>query len=192
MPDPSFTFDGRPVPIKPGASLAAALTDKGIRAFRQSANGDARGIFCGMGVCQDCLVTIDGVPNQRACMTKAKVGTTVETQTAFPSLEDAVPATSPEGARILEPDVAIIGGGAGGLSAAIAARRAGASVVVLDERKVPGGQFYKQSAHHPPMDAQQQDGANLLQKALDSGAEIIGSVEVWGAFDGPLFIADVE
>lgn len=192
MPDPSFTFDGQPVPIKPGASVAAALTDHGHRAFRQSANGDARGIFCGMGVCQDCLVTIDGVPNRRACMSAARDGAKVETQTAFPSLKDAVAAPSPDAARILEPDVAIIGGGAGGLAAAIAARRAGASVVVLDERKVPGGQYYKQSAHQPPMDAQQQEGANLLREAQDSGAEIIGSVEVWGAFDGPLFIADID
>ena len=36
--------------------------------------GQPRGIFCGMGVCYDCLVTIDGVPNQRACMTQVKDG----------------------------------------------------------------------------------------------------------------------
>jgi thioredoxin reductase len=192
MPDPSFTFDGTPIPIKPGASVAAALTDQGHRAFRQSANGNARGIFCGMGVCQDCLVTIDGVPNRRACMSAARDGAKVETQVAFPSLKGAVVAPPPEAARILEPDVAIIGGGAGGLAAAIAARRAGASVVVLDERKVPGGQYYKQSTGLPPIDRQQQEGAELFREALDSGAEIIGSVEVWGAFDGPLFIADLE
>jgi sarcosine oxidase subunit alpha len=42
----------------------------GIRGLRKTAKtGEPRGIFCGMGVCYDCLVTIDGVPNQRACMT---------------------------------------------------------------------------------------------------------------------------
>ncbi len=180
------------VPIQKGASVAAALTEAGYRAFRQTAKGEARGIFCGMGVCQDCLVTIDGAPNQRACMTPARDGARVETQVAFPSLKDATPVPPPETARILEPDVAIIGGGAGGLSAAIAARRAGASVVVLDERKVPGGQYYKQSANLPPLDAQQAEGADLLRQAQESGAEIIGSAEVWGAFDGPLFLADIE
>ncbi len=64
----------RRVPITPGASVAAALTEAGHRAFRQTAKGEARGMFCGMGVCQDCLVTIDGVPNQRACMTPARDG----------------------------------------------------------------------------------------------------------------------
>ena len=33
-----------------------------------------RGAFCGMGVCFDCLVCIDGLPNQRACMTKVRAG----------------------------------------------------------------------------------------------------------------------
>ena len=47
-------------------------------------------------------------------------------------------------------------------------------------------------ANLPPLDAQQAEGADLLREAQDSGAEIIGSAEVWGAFDGPLFLADVE
>ncbi|NNL35483.1 MAG: FAD-dependent oxidoreductase, partial [Silicimonas sp.] len=51
---------------------------------------------------------------------------------------------------------------------------------------------YKQSADQPPLDAQQAEGADLLRQARESGAEIIGSAEVWGAFDGPLFLADVE
>lgn len=192
MTEPSFTFDGVPVPIKLGASVAAALTDAGHRALRHTATGEPRGIFCGMGVCQDCLVTIDGVPNKRACMSQARDGAKVESQVAFPSLKDAAIAPPPEKARTLTPDVAIIGGGAAGLSAAIAARRGGASVIVLDERKVSGGQYYKQSTGLAPMDTQQAEGADLLRQARDSGAEIIGSVEVWGAFDGPLFIADVE
>ncbi len=187
----SFLFAGRPVPCRDGQSLAAALTEAGERAFRTTPNDQRRGMFCGMGVCQDCLVTVDGIPNRRACMTMSEDGQRVEMQVAYPVLEDIPPATtSPGAARILEPDVAIIGGGAAGLSAAIAARAAGAEVVVLDERKVGGGQYYKQSASHKPLDAQQAEGRDLLARARQSGAEIIGAVEVWGAFDGPLFLAD--
>jgi thioredoxin reductase len=192
MTDTSLTFDGATVPIAPGASVASALSDAGIRSFRRTAKGAKRGIFCGMGVCQDCLVTIDGVPNNRACMTVALAGAEVETQVAFPSLKDSAALPSAPPARIVEPDVVVIGGGAGGLSAAIAAGRAGASVVVLDERKVPGGQYYKQSVVLPPLDDQQAEGQALLTEARDSGAEIIGSAEVWGAFDGPLFLADAD
>ncbi|MFL4471705.1 FAD-dependent oxidoreductase [Tateyamaria armeniaca] len=190
MSQDSFHFDGDPVPFRKGQSVAAALSEAGKRALRETAKGASRGMFCGMGVCQDCLVTVDGVPNQRACMTPATPGQTLETQIAFPVLEDTPVAPENTAARILTPDVAIIGGGAGGLSAAIAARQAGASVVVLDERKVAGGQYYKQSADQVPLDAQQREGAALLKRAQDSGAEILGAVEIWGAFDGPLFLAD--
>lgn len=192
MTKDSFLFDGAPINFGQGQSVAAALTEAGHRALRHTAKGASRGMFCGMGVCQDCLVTIDGIPNQRACMTPATKGLMIGTQVAFPVLEDMPVPAKPTPARILEPDVAIIGGGAGGLSAAIAARAAGASVVVLDERKVAGGQYYKQSASQPPLDAQQLEGASLLERAQESGAEILGSVEIWGAFDGPLFLADVS
>ncbi|NKB52323.1 MAG: FAD-binding protein [Rhizobiaceae bacterium] len=186
-----FNFAGKSIGFREGQSIAAALTEAGQRVLRQSAKGENRGMFCGMGVCQDCLITIDGLPNQRACMTPAAFGLEIEPQIAFPQLNQMpVPPTATP-AQILEPDVAIIGGGAGGLSAAIAARKAGSSVLVMDERKVAGGQYYKQSASHPPLDAQQAEGATLLKHAQESGAEIMGSVEIWGAFDGPLFLADV-
>ena len=133
------------MPIRDGQSLAAALTEAGQRALRRTASGAARGMFCGMGVCQDCLVTVDGEPNRRACMTRGRAGLEVRTQVALPALDGAAPPPRAPATRIA-PDVLVVGGGAGGLSAAIAAARAGASVVVLDERTVPGGQYYKQAA----------------------------------------------
>ena len=68
----------------------------------------------------------------------------------------------------------------------------GASVVVLDERKAGGGQYYKQSADRSVLDAQQSEGATLLAEARECGAELIGSAEIWGAFDGPLFLAEKD
>lgn len=185
-----FTFDGQSIPLRDGQSLAAALTEAGLRSFRQTAKGATRGIFCGMGVCQDCLVTIDGVPNRRACMTPALAGQVVQTQVAFPELATAAVPPPAAPARVITPDVLIVGGGAGGLSAAIAARKAGASVVILDERKVGGGQYFKQSAATSPLDPQQAAGAALLAEAEASGAERLGQVEIWGAFDGLLFLAE--
>lgn len=190
MTERSFTFDGRTIPFRAGQSIAAALTDAGQRALRETAKGGTRGIFCGMGVCQDCLVSIDDVPNKRACMTPARAGLAVRTQVAFASLKTSRADDAGAAARTLIPDVLIVGGGAGGLSAAIAARKAGASVVVLDERKVPGGQYFKQSASAEPLDAQQRAGRDLLEAARASGAEILDSTEIWGAFDGPLFLAE--
>jgi thioredoxin reductase len=188
----TFTFAGRPVPFREGQSLAAALTEAGLRALRETAKGAPRGLFCGMGVCQDCLVTVGGVPNRRACMTPAAEGLEVRPQAALPALDAAAAPPAPPPPLRLAPDVLVIGGGAGGLSAAIAARRAGASVVLLDERKVPGGQYYKQAAASAPLDAQQAEGARLMAEARASGAEILSGTEVWGAFDGLLFLAERE
>ncbi len=187
--DLKFTFEGRSVSARPGQSIAAALTAAGHRVFRDTAKGTQRGIFCGMGICQDCLVTLNGSPNRRACMTPVEAGAEVLRQVALPKLTEtaAVPFAASE---IIAPEVLIIGGGAGGLNAAIAAARAGASVVVLDERKVAGGQYYKQAAEGPALDGQQADGAALVEAARNSGATIMGGVEVWGAFDGPLILAE--
>ncbi|PWJ17046.1 FAD-dependent oxidoreductase [Jannaschia seohaensis] len=192
MSEPALEFDGRAVPFREGQTIAAALTEAGQRAFRRTAKDAPRGIFCGMGVCQDCLVTVDGVPNRRACMTKARAGQRVTTGEPFPALDLDARLPEPAPARVLEPEVLVIGGGAGGLSAAIAARAAGAKVVLVDERPVPGGQYYKQAASGAPLDAQQSEGAALVAAARESGAELLGGVEIWGAFDGPLFLAEQD
>ncbi|MDL1895854.1 (2Fe-2S)-binding protein [Anaerolineae bacterium CFX7] len=75
----SITVNGQPVAAYPGESIATVLAAAGFRAFRQTdANNSPRGIFCGMGICFDCLVTVDGLPNQRACMTEARAGSVIE------------------------------------------------------------------------------------------------------------------
>jgi hypothetical protein len=76
-----FSFDGEPVPALPGQSIAAALWAGGRLSWRRSrVNGSPRGVFCGMGVCFDCLVVVDGRPNVRACQAQAGPGAEVVTQ----------------------------------------------------------------------------------------------------------------
>jgi predicted molibdopterin-dependent oxidoreductase YjgC len=74
-----LVFDGRTVPATPGESVGAALTNAGIRSWRSTRkHGRPRGLFCGIGVCFDCLLTIDGLPNQRACLTPVAPGMKVD------------------------------------------------------------------------------------------------------------------
>lgn len=74
----SFTFDGRSVSAKPGMSVAAALLTHGVMTVRETpVSGAARGPFCMMGACYDCLVLIDGVTVQ-ACLTPVHEGLVVE------------------------------------------------------------------------------------------------------------------
>jgi len=76
----SIKVDGEPVEAYVGESVAAALLARGRKSFRHTERrGAPRGVFCGMGICFDCLVTINGEPNVRACMTSVEEGMTVET-----------------------------------------------------------------------------------------------------------------
>jgi len=70
--------DGRLVPAESGQTIAAALIGAGISVFRHTPSGAPRGIFCGMGVCFDCLVTVDGLADQRACVTPVRPGMRVQ------------------------------------------------------------------------------------------------------------------
>ena len=65
--------------VAAGASLAAALLALGIEVFRRSVTGAPRGPVCGMGVCYECRVTIDGVPHRRACIVPVSNGMEVLT-----------------------------------------------------------------------------------------------------------------
>ena len=74
-------FDGRTLTAHEGETVAAALTANGVRVFRRTAKrGEPRGLFCGIGQCTDCIMEIDGVPNQRTCMTLVRAGMRVNTQ----------------------------------------------------------------------------------------------------------------
>ena len=76
----SFTLDGRPLRARPGQSVGAALTDAGVRSWRTTRKREKpRGLFCGIGVCFDCLIEVDGRPDQRACLTPVQPGMRLRT-----------------------------------------------------------------------------------------------------------------
>ncbi|GAB3155534.1 hypothetical protein GCM10027290_51850 [Micromonospora sonneratiae] len=78
---PHFLFDGRRITTDGQRSIAAALLDAGIRSWRTTRfQGRPRGVFCGIGVCFDCLVRVNGVPGQRACLVVANPGDVVDSQ----------------------------------------------------------------------------------------------------------------
>ncbi|MEW2512655.1 (2Fe-2S)-binding protein [Streptomyces sp. NPDC046870] len=80
-PPCTVTFDGRPLEALPGQTVAAALWAAGVTAWRSTRGaGRPRGVFCGIGVCFDCLVTVNGRPNQRACLVPVRPGDDIRTQ----------------------------------------------------------------------------------------------------------------
>lgn len=76
-----ITVDGESVEGIEGQSIAGVLLGSGRISWREAAvAGKPRGLFCGIGVCFDCLVTVDGVPDVRACQRRACDGDEVSSQ----------------------------------------------------------------------------------------------------------------
>ncbi len=92
----TVSFDGRPMRTTAGQSVGSALVGNGITAWRATRrNARPRGLFCGIGVCFDCLVAVDGVPNQRACLVEVRDGMEIK-GSGDPA---AQPLAGPEGGR---------------------------------------------------------------------------------------------
>ncbi len=74
-----ITVNGRPLRVAPGTTVAAAILLAGRTAFRRSVAGEPRGPLCGMGICFECRVTIDGTPHRRSCQTYCRSGMEIST-----------------------------------------------------------------------------------------------------------------
>ena len=84
----TIELDGQPVPAFEGEPIAAALLAAGYKVFRYTVkNGEPRGVFCAIGRCTDCVMTVDGKPNVRTCVTPVVDGMKVQTQTGLGTWE---------------------------------------------------------------------------------------------------------
>lgn len=201
-----IVFAGRRVAARGSDSVASALVAAGELGLRETAAGERRGVFCGMGVCQECVVVVDGVPGLRACMTPARDGMVVEPQPARPDLADVGPGpaavlrvqqVAPAGgapARVVRADLVVLGGGPGGLTAAAVAAEAGLGVVLVDERAQAGGQYFKQPAARTiddpaALDPQYRAGRDLVARVRAAGVDLRAGVEVWGAVSASELLA---
>lgn len=187
-----FGFEGRVLKARRGESLLAALVASGELRLRLTEDGRYRGPFCGMGVCQECLLEVNGRCSQRACMTSISPGMTVRRQANRVAAVSGPKDTSARRRHVastLTPQIAVVGGGPGGMAAAAISAQSGADVLLIDERAQLGGQFFKQplSAVDLPLeefdDRQYSDGRNLIGKVKASGAELLPAARVVGAYE---------
>ncbi|WP_329003987.1 2Fe-2S iron-sulfur cluster-binding protein [Kribbella sp. NBC_00709] len=141
-PAVDVTVDGHPVAAHAGQTVAAVLLANGRDTWRTTRLQDRpRGVFCGIGACQDCLVTVNGLPDVRACQRTITSGDKISTQhgAVLPAADEA---DMPRAARVSE--VVVVGGGPAGISAALAAADAGADVLLVDNGRAIGGQYNRQ------------------------------------------------
>jgi sarcosine oxidase subunit alpha len=84
----SLRLDRKRIPVEDGDTVASALYRAGIRTFSRSLKYHRRrGLYCGTGECPNCLLTVDGVPAVRSCVTPAADGMRVRREHGWPSVE---------------------------------------------------------------------------------------------------------
>jgi thioredoxin reductase len=185
-----FRYGGEPFTAHDGDSIASAMVRNAHLVCRRNDSGDGRGIFCGMGVCNECVVEVDGTAGVLSCMTALKDGMEITVQEQHrdaPQFGDSgAPLQLPE--EEVSCDLVIIGGGPAGLSLAkeLARLSPTTSIVIIDERKSLGGQYFKQrqvDQSNLTSDAQFEEGAALIEEVRQSGVRILNGVTVWAVFD---------
>lgn len=76
-----ISLDGESVSGVAGQTIAGVVLASGRLAWRRtSVDGRPRGLFCGIGICFDCIVTVNGERDVRACQRRASDGDVVESQ----------------------------------------------------------------------------------------------------------------
>lgn len=82
-------FEGRAISAAEGTTVAAAVLEPARAWTRTSHTGGRHGPYCHMGVCHECLMTIDDIPNQQACLITVRQGMRVSRQNGSPDFGPA-------------------------------------------------------------------------------------------------------
>lgn len=72
-------LDGRSIQVPAGVSVAACIFLSGKTALRESVTGEPRSALCGMGICFECRVAINGTANRRSCQVIVRDGMVIQT-----------------------------------------------------------------------------------------------------------------
>ena len=186
-----FKFENKFYTANSGESVASALISNKI--FEINNNGmSKRGVFCGMGVCHECLVEVNGENNVRACMRKLDSNAIIFKQKQIKITKyNNDPSYQKKGSDNFSSDLLIIGGGIGGLSAALAASNCGVNTILIDDRERLGGQFCKQPiiGENATCDDQVVFGKKLINKVINNGVNIFTNTSVFAIFENKEILA---
>jgi NADPH-dependent 2,4-dienoyl-CoA reductase/sulfur reductase-like enzyme len=183
-----FRFNGTLINAYQGETIASALAAAGFANLGGRRDDTPRGLWCGMGVCQECVVNVDGAPSLRACATTVENGMMVTTQGYVAAAPTPSVDPAPFSPALHRPQLLVVGAGPAGLSAARTAARCGVAVMIIDEHAQPGGQYFKQIAKSQTIidprstDTQVRDGNALIADVEGLGVKIWRDATVWGAF----------
>ena len=173
-------INDQPCHVPAGTTVAAACALHGHgHGLRRSVQGQARSALCGMGVCGECRVHIDGQAHQLSCQRLCQEGMQVHTQAAA-QVPPPAPShrTHPPMAQQglpWPPQLVVVGAGPAGLAAAEAAAQQGVSVLLLDAVERSGGQVWRaQQGQLPPEAAARLARLQALGVTLWTRTRVVG------------------
>ena len=188
-----FKFENRIYTANSGDSIASALISNKV--FELNNSSSKRGVFCGMGVCHECLVEVNGENNVRACVRKLEKDSVIFKQKKI-EITDFMNNKIPAEVKHEEycPDLVVLGGGIGGLSAASYASKCGVDTILIDDREKLGGQFCKQplTNESSKLDDQVILGKKLISQVDENEVKIFKNTSVFAIFKNKEILAIKE
>ena len=185
-----FKFEDIDYTANSGESIASALISNEV--FELNNKMSKRGVFCGMGICHECLVEVNGENNVKACMRKLESNAIIFKQKQVKITEfDYENSRQEHEHEEYYSDLLIIGGGIGGLSAALVASNCGVNTILVDDREKLGGQFCKQPVlnKNAKFDDQVILGKKLINKVSKNGVSIFTNTSVFAIFENKEILA---
>lgn len=171
-------LDGKPVNVAAGSTVVAALAVRAPGNSRLSVTGEKRAAVCGMGVCHECRVLING-HLLLACQTPCQEGMRIDTV-----LDGTAPPSAPTqfNGHNSACDLLIIGAGPAGMAAALAAAPCGRAIVLVDDNPATGGQIWRDG---PGAKAPEQARQQREQLARHTNIQLLCGTRVAGLAGRP-------
>ena len=174
MTEIKFEFENNDYKCKKNDSIALALMKNNILDLNLNEVDEWRGYFCGMGICNECLVECNG-EIVKSCTKKINSGDKIKTKgriklkNKFSELENS------DDCVMMNADVVVIGGGISGMAAGFQLSKVGINVILIDSNDDLGGQYLKNINNN--------SNNSLINKINKSNIQILKNTDVFAIFD---------
>jgi len=184
-----FSFENKEYEAYSGETVASALIRNGIKNLRKDRSENYRGVYCNMGICNECIVKINGNQSIKSCTANIQENDKIFIQkynAELPHLKKNIQLEK----KILNYDILIIGAGPGGIGASLSLNGSKDKIALIDEKQTVGGQYYKRLSQiftikdKKNLDYQIKDALDFENKLKNTNIDLYNGFKVWGVYKG--------